>query len=188
VKFASEFGQILRKQSERLAKSAVHGEADAEQGIQRSLFNELEPSRKAKSVTKEVLPVAAPGLRLAYSRDHLGSRAGCQQQLCFVWAQARESNVVSMPSRRAVRWLDYGVFDMLRDCGPARAAAIELEENGVYLLGQLVQLTRDDISLLRHVTDPGIDAIEAELATMGLRLGMNIPSWTRQACMPSLLQ
>jgi hypothetical protein len=80
--------------------------------------------------------------------------------------------------RRA--FLDYGVYDQFCEVADAARAALALEKSGVYLLGQLVQLTEERMLAYPFVDSAILAAMKSNLAKIDLCFGMRHPAWTRR--------
>jgi hypothetical protein len=110
-----------------------------------------------------------------------------EQQLHFTWTEAATADVVPLLCRRQQRYLDVGVYDFFRDIPGAASAALGLEKAGIYLLGQLVQLRKADLVILKCVTPKASETIENNLGAVGLGFGMYLPLWNRAAQMRVVL-
>jgi hypothetical protein len=83
--------------------------------------------------------------------------------------------------REALRYLDYGVYDLLRTRQCAQRAALRLQRKGVSLVGELTQLSRYELRPLIDRDERALREIEAALGTVGLGLGKHFPQWKRYA-------
>lgn len=101
-------------------------------------------------------------------------------QLPLPLIQPTRPVVVRFAPRSSHVYLDYGVFDMFRDVPGLSGAAMKLEANDIYVLGQLVQLPEERLRAYPFITDRIVSVLRAQLAPLGLDLGMRIPSWYRE--------
>jgi hypothetical protein len=99
----------------------------------------------------------------------------CQLHLPFT--NARPQAFVRLAPRSSHIYLDYGVYDTFRDVPRAAKAARKLEANRIYVLGQLVQLTEDQIREFHFIDNETIEVMKRHLATIKFSFGMRIPSW-----------
>jgi hypothetical protein len=89
------------------------------------------------------------------------------------------SNVVRFAPRNRHAYLNYGVYDVLRDVPSAAKAGLVLQQRGVYLLGQLVQMTEEELLSVPSIDAPAIEGMKDRLGKIDFGFGMRIPSWNR---------
>jgi hypothetical protein len=101
-------------------------------------------------------------------------------QLSLPLSPPRRPNVVRLvpPLRRA--FLDYGVYDQFYDLPGAAKAALKLEENGIFLLGQLLQMSDDAILAFPFMNETILETMKKDLARFDLSFGMRHPAWNRR--------
>jgi hypothetical protein len=87
------------------------------------------------------------------------------------------SKVTRFLPRSRYAYLDYGVYDVFRDDPSVGKAALQLEENGIFYLGHLVQLTEADLRKFPFMTETVVAAMKEQLISMQLDLGVAVPSW-----------
>ena len=86
---------------------------------------------------------------------------------------------VTFVSYLACDYLDLGIHDVFRAVPAALGAARRLERKGIYLLGQLVQMSRAELTM-RRFADEGVAVLMSEhLTKVGFRFGMHLPVWER---------
>ncbi len=71
------------------------------------------------------------------------------------------------------------MYDTFQHIAGARKAAVKLETNEVFVIGQLVQMTEDQVRAVPFMDDETLRLIRDELAAMGLGFGYRVPSWSR---------
>jgi hypothetical protein len=101
-------------------------------------------------------------------------------QLPLPLACPRRTNVVRFAARRRIPYLDFGVYDTFQHIAGAKAAALKLESREIFVIGQLVQMTEEQVRSLAFVDDEALRLMKEELAAMGLGFGCRVPSWTRR--------
>ena len=69
---------------------------------------------------------------------------------------------------------------MFYDLPDAARAALRLEDEGVHMLGQLVQMSAEDVRRYSFVDDRAFSAMEGRLAEIDLCFGMRYPAWNRR--------
>ena len=92
-------------------------------------------------------------------------------------------DVILVP-RISQPYLDYGVYDSFRDVEALSKVALRLEACGIVHVGHLVQLYAQQVRVLARADHRALEAMEARLASAGLRLGMRLPE-TRGFTLPS---
>ena len=90
------------------------------------------------------------------------------------------SNVVPFaPVRRHV-YLDYGIMDAFA-CEPnLKTISRKLENRGIHVLGDLVQLAEKDVKAMSFMSDELFEILRKHLARIEFRLGMRVPYWNRK--------
>jgi hypothetical protein len=89
------------------------------------------------------------------------------------------NNIVQYVSQPRQMYLDYGVYDTFRDEPGLVNPSRKLERQGIRLIGNLVQMSREELATFSFLDADTLDQMEAQLALAGLRFGMNIPWWGR---------
>lgn len=98
----------------------------------------------------------------------------------FTSHQPRRPTVVRLiPPRRNV-YLDYGVYDVFRRVPGAARPALRLQKNGILLLGQLVQLSEEEVRAMAAVNDDMLSRMKRHLATIDFGFDMRAPAWERE--------
>jgi len=128
------------------------------------------------------------GLRVVYSAGSDDAPRQIPVQHSFDWALAPQRKIINLPRASAARHLDYGVYEFFEDVEAAEESAAALDDAGVYLVGQLVQLDEQRLMLVKGVSREGIQAIRDELQRYGLDLGMHLPQWSKKAELQAVLQ
>jgi hypothetical protein len=100
-------------------------------------------------------------------------------QLIFSFMKSESSSVVSLAPRACHAYLDYGVYDSFRDTRAAKAA-LRLQGNGIWLIGQLVQLSESEVCSVPGVDDAALQAMKQRLATINLGFDTRVPTWNRR--------
>jgi hypothetical protein len=80
--------------------------------------------------------------------------------------------------RRA--FLDYGVYEQFRDEPESFDAALQLEKSGIYMLGQLIQMSEDQLRAYSFINDRVLQSMKANLARFDLGLDTRHPPWNRR--------
>jgi len=101
-------------------------------------------------------------------------------QLSLPLMVSSNATVLRIAPRRRYAYLDYGVYDVFRDLPLAAGPALRLEAKGVSILGQLVQLSENEVRTLASVDEETIDAIKRRLALVGFGFDMRVPDWNRE--------
>ncbi|MEM1195664.1 MAG: hypothetical protein AAGH57_06135 [Pseudomonadota bacterium] len=127
-------------------------------------------------------------LRLVYTSRLEDGRRKVPVQHSFDWALSSQPTVINMPRASAARYLDYGVYEFFEDVEAAEESAAALDDAGVYLVGQLVQLDEQQLVLVRGVSREGIKSIREELRRYRLDLGLHLPQWSNKAELHAVLQ
>lgn len=102
----------------------------------------------------------------------------CQLTLPFEFPPPSTPVHIVPALRRA--FLDYEIYDIFHDIPDVARAALRLEKKGVRMLGQLVQMSPEDVRRHSFIGDQAFAAMEARLAEIDLRFGMRHPAWNRQ--------
>jgi len=142
-------------------------------------------------------PQISPNLRERISH-YLGRRKGDQSsplmlifdaksyarwpdcQLPLPLAPPRRSNIVRFAPRHRYPYLDYGVYDTFRSVPEVAKAALKLEANQILLLGQLVQLSEEQVRAFSFMKEDTLRIMKVELAAMGLGFATRVPSWNKR--------
>jgi hypothetical protein len=77
-------------------------------------------------------------------------------------------------------YLDYGVYDTFRDLPRLAGAALNIENRGVYVLGQLVQMSEEKVRAFPFMSDTILADMKKHLAIIDFGFGMRIPSWNEK--------
>jgi hypothetical protein len=120
---------------------------------------------------KPLVMLARLGEALSKSDHHL--------QLFLPLPSPRPPNIVRLLRRDRYNFLDYGVHDTFYDVPEAAAAALKLEREGIYVLGQLLQMVEDDLRAFSFMDEASVSAMKRRLATIDLTFGMRAPAWNR---------
>jgi hypothetical protein len=102
------------------------------------------------------------------------------RQLTLPFDPPRRPNVVRIvpPIRRA--FLDYGVYDQFCEEPKAARAALKLESSGVFVLGQLLQMSEERVRAFPFINDAALETMKANLKKVDLCFGMRDPQWNRR--------
>jgi hypothetical protein len=100
-------------------------------------------------------------------------------QLIFSFMTSPSSRIVSFAPRACHVYLDYGVYDSFRDTRAAKAA-LRLQRNGIWLIGQLVQLSEAELCSVPGVDSAAVQTMKERLATVNLGFDTPVPSWNRR--------
>jgi hypothetical protein len=76
--------------------------------------------------------------------------------------------------------LDYGVRAFFSESPSAAKLARKLETKGILYLGQLLQMSEDDVRATGTGDQAAIDAMKRELGRAGLGFDTRAPDWTRE--------
>ena len=90
------------------------------------------------------------------------------------------NNVIKLAPRSSHPYLNYGVYDILRIDRKLVKPALRLEQRYIFAIGQLVQLTEEQVQAFEFINDETFDRMRAQLNKMKLDFGMRIPSWTKR--------
>jgi hypothetical protein len=77
-------------------------------------------------------------------------------------------------------YLDHGVYDAFKTVPTVVRAAMKLEKHGILVLGQLVQMSEDDLRSYAFIDDVIIAEMKAHLAAIKLGFEMRAPAWNRR--------
>ena len=87
-------------------------------------------------------------------------------------------NIVKLVTHRSEPYLDYTIAGYFDDCPELRRAARVLEfDHGIYLIGQLVNMTEAELRIFPSMSDDVIAKFSTELARIGLGFGMHLNRW-----------
>jgi hypothetical protein len=94
-------------------------------------------------------------------------------------AEPPRSSVVTFLSRDRYGFLDYGVHDTFYSVPNSAAAARKLERQGIYVLGQLVQMSEANLRRFPFMNDSVVEAMKKQLAKIGLMFNVRAPAWNK---------
>jgi hypothetical protein len=101
-------------------------------------------------------------------------------QLTLPFAMPQRPNIVRFLPRHQYSCLAYGVYDTFENVPEAAKAAQQLEANHIFLIGQLVQLTEEQVRAFPFMNDTIIRVMKDELEVAGLGFGTRVPSWNKR--------
>ncbi|UGY07436.1 hypothetical protein [Bradyrhizobium quebecense] len=107
------------------------------------------------------------------------------RQTCSILTQLslplkpQRPTVVRMVPGHRYAYLNYGVYDAFKTVPSVAGAATRLERRGIFVLGQLVQMSENDLRGYGFMSDEIISDMKAHLATVKLGFGMRAPAWNR---------
>ena len=100
-------------------------------------------------------------------------------QLTLQLITSQRPSVVRLAPRNCYSYLNHGVHDVFKTVPSVTHAAIKLERRGIFVLGQLVQMSEDDLRRFPFLNAAIVEDMKSHLATVNLAFGMRAPAWNR---------
>jgi hypothetical protein len=116
---------------------------------------------------------------LIFDSGTLGQTSTPGRQLALPLQPIRSSNVVRLVPRTRLEHLGYAVCDIFFNVREARAVARGFAKQKVWYVGQLVQLTSEQVKAFPFMTDELYEILEAKLKEHKLGFGCLVPSYNR---------
>ena len=101
-------------------------------------------------------------------------------QLTLSLTSPQRPTVVRFVPRHRHPYLARGVYDTFCDVRGAEKAALKLEANRIFLVGQLVQLSEEEAGAFQFMDQDTLRIMKDELAALGLGFGTRVPSWNAE--------
>jgi hypothetical protein len=141
------------------------------------------PERVPPSLSERVLLYFACRPRLGNASLILlslskSSRYATTQLLLPLGKPQRRFPVRFVPRNRRV-YLDYGVYDTFRNLPEVAKTALKLEAKGFNLVGQLVQLSEEQVRAFSFIDERTLKRMKDHLAKVAFCFGMEISFWNR---------